>query len=449
MANIILRDASSIVAPGATVKNLPLTNNEVDNNFSNLSISIGLTSSLTTTIKSNVVYAINELVSNISSGNASVTSRLTNLESNVSILFANDANTALLSDVVNVNSNVAVTNSNIGVISNLLTTSKANVVNAINEIKNQVANGTISGVVISNSTWDGNIISVAKGGTGASDAANARINLSLGTISTQNANSVSITGGTINSATSINVSANITAPYFIGDGSGLSNISGSGSGAFNTAISNSIGASIGTSLANVYVAPSTANTRYVVHSIHVTNINGLVLANVSGNFNGTTYANVAIGKTIPVPAGSAVELLKKPKVLNPGDYIQMESDTASALHATIIVERVSTALHFGSGMDLTTASVYTDMFVANANSVIESILLANDDGVFDVKARVVWTDGSNNIQGYYCYDLIVPADATIELLDQPKFLESGSKVRIYTNVGGRLESIIAGKAIGS
>jgi hypothetical protein len=50
---------------------------------------------------------------------------------------------------------------------------------------------------------------MAKGGTGGTDAATARTSLGLGTISTQNANNVSITGGTITGITDLSVSGNL------------------------------------------------------------------------------------------------------------------------------------------------------------------------------------------------------------------------------------------------
>ena len=125
----------------------------------------------------------------------------------------------------------------------------------------------------------------------------------------------------------------------------------------------------------------------------------------------------------------------------------MNASADSLLHATATIEQVSSTTLFGSGIDITTAATYADLHTATANSVIESVLLTNDDPDLDVKATVVFTNGANTIQGYYAYELIVPADATVEILEQPKFLESGFKVRVQANQANRVEAIIAGKAV--
>jgi len=70
MATIILRDAGSISSPGSTAKGAPLTNFEVDNNFSNINITLGVLSNLSTTSNANLVAAINSITYAVgSSGN--------------------------------------------------------------------------------------------------------------------------------------------------------------------------------------------------------------------------------------------------------------------------------------------------------------------------------------------------------------------------------------------
>lgn len=224
---------------------------------------------------------------------------------------------------------------------------------------------------------------------------------------------------------------------------------GGGSGLFNTSISVAQGYAITTSMANAYAAAATAGYRYILHSVHVTNIDLTTAANVTGQIVGGTgtYSNITFANTVPVPVGSSVELLKKPKILQPGDYVQMQATADNNLHVTLTLEESTDTKYFGAGVDVTSVATMTDLYTMTANSVIESVLLSNDDPTNDVKARVVWTDGSDNIQGYYAYDLIVPSQATVEVLETPKFVQNAYKVRVQANQANRLEAIIAGKTV--
>ena len=70
MATILLRTANSISSPGSTVKGTPLSNSEVDNNFSNINITLGVLADLSTTANANLVSAINSITYAVgSSGN--------------------------------------------------------------------------------------------------------------------------------------------------------------------------------------------------------------------------------------------------------------------------------------------------------------------------------------------------------------------------------------------
>ena len=109
MATIILRQSSVVSDPSATIKGSPLSNAEVDNNFANINISIGVLSDLTTGGKANIVIATNEVKSNVNS-----------------------------------------VNSNIGVLTNLTTNGKANLVTAVNELRSNI---TIADDTTTNSTF--------------------------------------------------------------------------------------------------------------------------------------------------------------------------------------------------------------------------------------------------------------------------------------------------------
>ena len=248
------------------------------------------------------------------------------------------------------------------------------------------------------------------------------------------------------------IGSGVTTLNFVGTGNtfaisgGIVDISisggaggGGGSGLFNTGITSSVGSAITTGMATIYTATDTD----IVHSIHITNIDGTNSADVSGQLYAGEYS---IAYTVPVPAGSSVELLKQPKILNTGETIQLQASADGDLHATISLEpKAGDTTYIGVGTDITAAATYTDLWIATADAVLQGILLSNDDGTSDVKATVVWTDGADNIQGYFTYDMVIPADATVEILEQPKFLPSGYKVRVQANQADRLEAILSAK----
>ncbi len=237
----------------------------------------------------------------------------------------------------------------------------------------------------------------------------------------------------------------VTAKTLYGDGSNLTGIAAGGSGQFNTGLTGATAYAVTTSMATALTANASSSYRTVIHSIHVANISASEVT-VSGEMQ----ASFSFAHTIPIPAGSAVELLKQPKVLGASETIELQASANSALQATIIAEQKEDTDLWDAQVDITSAATWTDLYTSTSNpSVVQSILLANDDGTNDVKARVVWTNGSDTIQAYLCYDLVVPADSTVELCEQPKYLASGYKLRVYANQADRLEVTASGKQITS
>ena len=246
--------------------------------------------------------------------------------------------------------------------------------------------------------------------------------------------------GTVKVSTGIVTATSGIVTYY-GDGQYLTGIAAGGSGQFNTGITSAVGAAVTVGMTTVY----TAGDADIIHSIHVTNIDGTNSADISGELYST---QLSFAHTVPVPAGSSVELLKQPKVLNTGDTLALQASAAGDLHATITIERKEgDTTYVGVGTDITAKDTYVDLHLATANTIIQGILLSNDDGTNDVKATVVWTDGSDTIQGYFAYELVIPADATVEIMEQPKFLPNAYKVRIKGNQANRLEAILSGRTV--
>jgi hypothetical protein len=147
-----------------------------------------------------------------------------------------------------------------------------------------ITGGTVDNAVITGGNISGlnTPLAIVSGGTGAVNAGNARINLGLGTVSTQNANNISITGGNISGL-------NTPLPVASGGTSGNDQISaraGLGLGSIATQNANAVGITGGT-------------------LVGVTQFNGANVTITSGSISGIVPLAVADGGTSGNTAASA------------------------------------------------------------------------------------------------------------------------------------------------
>jgi len=135
--------------------------------------------------------------------------------------------------------------------------------------------GNLTGTVTGNATNVDGVVQVEHGGTGAVTATAARTNLGLGSISTQNKNTIDITGGTIVGITDLTVADGGTgASNAVGARSNLGLVIGSDVQAYS-AILSGISSTSGDGFV-IRTATNSAVTRKFVagNSIEINNVNG-------------------------------------------------------------------------------------------------------------------------------------------------------------------------------
>jgi hypothetical protein len=258
------------------------------------------------------------------------------------------------------------------------------------------------------------------------------------------------------------------------------------SGLFNTKVSQQIGYAVGDRLfdltgvsgtytnfstivtgstSSVGVAatmPSVADSRYIIHSIYITNV-AATDAEITGRIDHTLGAG-GVSNTVdhvsffasrlPVPSGSAVELLKKPMVLLPNDSIRLQSTTPSGgggvsgqLFAYIVYEQALDGYFQGTGLNLASTSPTNVYQSTTSSSVIESIRVTNYSNIGDYRISILWANSADQIQGYLAYNFVIPAYSTVELLEKVKRIAATDVIKAVPEVPNVLSIQVSAKKI--
>jgi len=236
---------------------------------------------------------------------------------------------------------------------------------------------------------------------------------------------------------------------------------GGGSGAFDVGITTSIYISVSSGIAtgttdtnNIFVAPgigytfpSTAGLQYVIESIQVSNKFSNELYLTSRHDYNTSGQNVPLTQRVVVPYQGAVELLNQPIIANPSDLLRFQSldsplPTANGIDAGLDIFMTLSAKqdsnYVGLGTTVATLSVDGDQTIYTSNTdptVIQSIRLTNYNLFTDIDSRVSIYRGEVRL-GYLVYDLTIPKNSMVEIVERPKYLVAGDSIRVSTsNVG--------------
>ena len=280
---------------------------------------------------------------------------------------------------------------------------------------------------------------------------------------------IQISGTTVidnsrNVTNTVNVSASssVTAAAFYGDGSGLSGIAaGGGSGDFNTGITTTIIASATGVGVTILTLPATAGEQYVVSSILASNVSaGVTEINAIGAFDFTTGYRGGersyFAYNIPVPPGTAVEMLEQPQVLGPNDRVTVRSTDYNrngvddSLEFFVTYESQTSTEYFGVGVSTTGLGTTDPVGVYTSStypSVVQSIRVVNrtDDGDYPVTVSIT----SGAVTTNMVENLIVPKYASVEIMTKQKRLGINDTVKVEV---GQVETIavqVSGKQITS
>ena len=221
---------------------------------------------------------------------------------------------------------------------------------------------------------------------------------------------------------------------------------------YNLNTDGAVGYTVTDSMSPAVIFPSSSSLdRYVLKSLHVTNISDADVF-ISGNVSYASGNSAYIADMIPIPAGGTLEFLKKSQVLQPGDIINLQSFNNSETPAGNIISSIFTyetltgeSDYFGTGIQFNEGNVDSLVYDSTQSySILESIKVVNlDDNT--TKIKIFWADANGIPKAYFSYNLPIPPNSSIELLQASKRIEFQDRVYVNYDSNSNVSVFLSGR----
>ena len=149
---------------------------------------------------------------------------------------------------------------------------------------------------------------------------------------------------------------------------------------------------------------------------------------------------------------------------NPQDIIRLQAldgtDSAATginggLDAVITYSEKTDTDYVGVGSTVPSSSTGELLYATDYNAVIQSIKLCNYSLTSDIDASIsIWRTGTKGSvlstgirQAYYVYNLTIPKNSVVEVLEKPKFLVKNDCLILESSANNSLSATLSGKYI--
>jgi hypothetical protein len=203
---------------------------------------------------------------------------------------------------------------------------------------------------------------------------------------------------------------------------------------FNSYIDGSMGYTVTSNLDVALRLAGSITSKYVLRSLHITNISDQK-AYLTGRIGYNSGNSALIANLYSLPVGGSAEFIQRPQILQYGDTIYLQGFNKdyvpgnSLISATITYESISDdQTYIGVGSTLANSNAIIQIVDSSTSSVVvESVRAVNLLGEpITLKAYTAYSN--TQPKSYYTYNLPIPPNSSVELLQGPKLISISDKL---------------------